>query len=182
MTALLWIGLTLLAAVVSAEFAGWSSWFASWVLRRAAAALPPASQERYRAEWAAELANVPDGPITRAVWVFSIWRHRRNLARTLTDDAGPPQWLGALSSLRPTRAAFPDNSADYDWMERAACASLDPELFFPEVGDDFVADAQRVCQSCPVRMECLVSAVVNKERYGIWGGFTTAQRDRLTAP
>lgn len=43
------------------------------------------------------------------------------------------------------------------------------EWFFPDVGDD-AALARRICAGCPVREECLRSALANHEEFGIWGG------------
>ena len=50
------------------------------------------------------------------------------------------------------------------WRERAACRSVDPELFFPaaEAGPVYaaqVAAAKRVCAGCPVRAACLAEAL-----------------------
>jgi WhiB family redox-sensing transcriptional regulator len=33
-----------------------------------------------------------------------------------------------------------------------------------------------VCESCPVRAECLDHAVSAGERYGVWGGLTSDER------
>lgn len=40
------------------------------------------------------------------------------------------------------------------WQTDALCAQTDPEAFFPEKGGS-TRDAKRVCESCPVREECL---------------------------
>jgi WhiB family redox-sensing transcriptional regulator len=67
------------------------------------------------------------------------------------------------------------------WMDDAACAGLDPGLFFPELGEegDSVVQAKAVCETCPVQAECLEFSVVNFEKHGIWGGLTEKQRRRL---
>jgi WhiB family redox-sensing transcriptional regulator len=36
--------------------------------------------------------------------------------------------------------------------------------------------AKAVCESCPVRAECLNHAVRAGERYGVWGGLTSDER------
>lgn len=56
-----------------------------------------------------------------------------------------------------------------EWREAANCASTDPELFFPSVGEPAV-EAKKICRACDVRLECLTSAMLNGERIGIWGG------------
>lgn len=66
------------------------------------------------------------------------------------------------------------------WQNGAACAGVDPALFFP---DDGVSsqDAMQVCRTCCVRQECLQSAISNDEPFGIWGGLTMSQRRGLPA-
>lgn len=39
--------------------------------------------------------------------------------------------------------------------------------------------AQAICMQCPVREMCLEYAMTNGETWGVWGGFTRAQRARL---
>lgn len=49
------------------------------------------------------------------------------------------------------------------------CRSNDPELFFAESPAD-VEYAKSLCQSCPVRDECLAGALDRREPWGVWGG------------
>lgn len=42
-------------------------------------------------------------------------------------------------------------------------------------------NARDVCRFCPARTDCLVDALKENERFGIWGGFTTPERDRIIA-
>ena len=65
-----------------------------------------------------------------------------------------------------------------DWMTRAACRGMDPEIFFPERGEGNTA-AKAVCDRCPVRLECLALAVSSAEAYGVWGGLSVQARERL---
>ena len=66
------------------------------------------------------------------------------------------------------------------WMDRALCAEVDPDLFFPGKGDWAQAfRAKVVCRRCDVREKCLAYAVENQEMHGIWGGTTAEQRKRL---
>ena len=64
-----------------------------------------------------------------------------------------------------------------------ACANTDTEAFFPEkaggpTGD--VKQAKRICLTCPVLDECLDYALhAQPHVYGIWGGTTEGQRNRL---
>ena len=65
------------------------------------------------------------------------------------------------------------------WQRRAACRSLPPELFFPNVNapgcEEDVERALAVCQGCEVRPACLEFAIVTNQ-VGIWGGHTEEQR------
>lgn len=62
-----------------------------------------------------------------------------------------------------------------DWHEMANCRGLDPEMFFPERGES-TGEAKAVCCECPVQGECLDHALVNTEKFGIWGGLSERQR------
>jgi hypothetical protein len=42
-----------------------------------------------------------------------------------------------------------------------------------------VGAARSFCMDCPVMKDCLVSALQNDERFGIWGGFTAEERKRM---
>lgn len=60
--------------------------------------------------------------------------------------------------------------ADMDVDEQQLpCRSNDPELFFAESPAD-VELAKSLCRGCPVRMECLASALERREPWGVWGG------------
>jgi WhiB family redox-sensing transcriptional regulator len=67
---------------------------------------------------------------------------------------------------------------DRRWQERANCLGVDPDLFFPERGAS-TREAKSVCGSCEVREECLEYALVNGEKFGIWGGLSERERRRL---
>jgi Transcription factor WhiB len=61
----------------------------------------------------------------------------------------------------------------------AACHGADPELFFPEPGKPD-HQAKAICAVCPVRAECLATALANGERYGVWGGVNLETREHCT--
>lgn len=42
-------------------------------------------------------------------------------------------------------------------------------LFFSEDATDLAA-AQRICDVCPVRIDCLAGALERREEWGVWGG------------
>lgn len=64
-----------------------------------------------------------------------------------------------------------------EWMGRAMCLDVDPELFYPDKGQPGkAAVAKRICGMCPVIDECLAHAVAKREQHGIWGGLTPKER------
>jgi len=72
-----------------------------------------------------------------------------------------------------------------DWREAAACRDMDTDLFFPETlpsmksaQGGYGEQVQRVCQSCPVRSECLEWAL-EFEHHGWWGGTSPEQRRQI---
>ena len=69
-------------------------------------------------------------------------------------------------------------AAEQEWQEQALCAQTDPEAFFPEKAGS-TREAKRICQACAVRDECLEYALLNDERFGIWGGLSERERRRL---
>jgi WhiB family redox-sensing transcriptional regulator len=69
---------------------------------------------------------------------------------------------------------------DDGWRDDAACASVDPDLFFPvgvtgpAVGQ--IAAAKAVCEGCRCRPECLEFAITTNQEYGVWGGTSEEER------
>jgi WhiB family redox-sensing transcriptional regulator len=63
------------------------------------------------------------------------------------------------------------------WRFQAACATTDPDLFYPERGDWVASEeAKKICLRCPVLVDCKIHALKNGERYGIWGGMSERER------
>lgn len=60
-----------------------------------------------------------------------------------------------------------------DWHEDAECAKPIHKdkipLFFSNKNNDIYA-AKTLCFSCPVRTNCIKSALEDKQIYGVWGG------------
>lgn len=65
-----------------------------------------------------------------------------------------------------------------DWQAYGNCNGVDPNLMFPERGAS-AREAKAVCNGCVVRAECLEFALVNGEKYGIWGGKSERERRRM---
>lgn len=91
----------------------------------------------------------------------------------LIPDARP--YLSLVPDLAPEPVQL---EKDENWQERALCAQTDPEAFFPEKGGS-TREAKRICQGCEVRDACLITALENDERFGIWGGLSERERRRL---
>ena len=69
-------------------------------------------------------------------------------------------------------------SEERSWKDHANCLGVDPDLFFPERGAS-TREAKEVCRGCVVREECLEYALVNAEKFGIWGGLSERERRRI---
>ena len=65
-----------------------------------------------------------------------------------------------------------------DWWSKALCLGANNDMFFPERGAS-TKEAKEVCRNCPVREECLEYALINAEKFGIWGGLSERERRRL---
>lgn len=64
------------------------------------------------------------------------------------------------------------------WMIDAECLpgrSENPDLWFPVKGGT-PNRAKSVCAGCTVRRPCLIFALLNDDRYGVWGGLSPRQR------
>lgn len=64
----------------------------------------------------------------------------------------------------------------------AACAGHDGEVFF--AGEDLLGArltlaAKAVCSDCVVVKACLAWALENNEMFGVWGGLTRPERERV---
>lgn len=67
---------------------------------------------------------------------------------------------------------------DQDWVSLGACKHEDSALFFPGRGGE-CDKARAICETCPVRAECLDYALKNCIQHGIWGGKSERERRKL---
>lgn len=75
------------------------------------------------------------------------------------------------------------NLPEDEWLGRAACRDLELDridLFFIEAGRSLSRKAQALCESCPVRAECLEHAYDNEIASGYFGGMSPSQRRSLS--
>lgn len=62
-----------------------------------------------------------------------------------------------------------------NWQLKGSCRGLDPNFFHPSKGES--SDTPKMmCKNCPVKESCLSFAIVNFEKFGVWGG--TSERER----
>ncbi|MEV0994610.1 WhiB family transcriptional regulator [Nonomuraea sp. NPDC050202] len=71
---------------------------------------------------------------------------------------------------------------DWKWQEEAACSGENLVLFFgsdnerqPEKGIR-ERKAKEICAQCPVRSACLLYAISEPVKYGLWGGMNEDER------
>ena len=67
---------------------------------------------------------------------------------------------------------------DPDWHQSALCAQIDQDDCYPETGASPAAAKERCNTLCPVKDDCLRDALLNDERWGVWGGLTAKERDK----
>lgn len=60
-----------------------------------------------------------------------------------------------------------------------------PDLFFPD-GSDLsggplgdIRQAQKLCKSCPIMLQCATYGIEAEEAHGVWGGLTAYDRKRI---
>lgn len=88
--------------------------------------------------------------------------------------------MSAPTTRSVVREVLAGHGRPQDFRHRAACRSVDPEIFFPaaEAGEEFarqVGIAKAVCAGCPVRAQCL-SWALEHQPDGIAGGLTEQER------
>jgi WhiB family redox-sensing transcriptional regulator len=72
----------------------------------------------------------------------------------------------------------PNPTGSIDWMDNVSCKGVDTKVFFPSEAAGVEA-AQLVCAQCIVRIECLEYALSNRIDYGVWGGTSKRERNRI---
>ena len=70
------------------------------------------------------------------------------------------------------------------WQRQAACRGLEAAIFYPPDGDsagdeEAAFEAKAVCAACAVSGDCLEYAIAVREKEGVWGGQTAAERVRI---
>lgn len=81
---------------------------------------------------------------------------------------------------------LPGPNADiWDWQLEGSCRGMDSGSFFHPDGERGPARARRearakaVCRACPVLELCREHALAVHEPYGVWGGLSENERERI---
>ncbi len=75
--------------------------------------------------------------------------------------------------------------ATWNWQDHGACGDVETALFFHPQNERGLSRVRRdraaksVCARCSVRVECADYAIRAREPYGVWGGLTEEDRERI---
>ena len=160
-----------------------------------------------------QLATLRAGPATAAERITQLWQtnqhdptgrslrssqlawrlgvsdsYVRHLTWQLRRQTGQPPLADRLAATNrqlasPSPPARPGEQ-ERDWRLEAACAEVDPELFFPDPGQAPQAPAAKaICAGCAVRGPCLAAALhgpqAHQDHAGIFAGTTASDRVAL---
>jgi WhiB family redox-sensing transcriptional regulator len=152
---------------------------------------PSTAAERITQLWHAQQQDPAARPLSssRLAWRLGVSdSYVRHLTWQLRTRHGQPPLADRLAATHQRLASPPPPveraNGERDWRLDAACAQLDPELFFPEPGQvPQAAMAKQVCAGCAVRGPCLEQALhgpqARDDHTGIFAGTTARDRMRL---
>jgi WhiB family redox-sensing transcriptional regulator len=101
----------------------------------------------------------------------------RSVSRVKARDPLALEIVSLLEVTAPDDGELAEDG-QLHWKDQGLCRQTDPEVFFPEKGRS-TKEAKAVCRRCPVREDCLETALAADERFGIWGGLSERERRRL---
>lgn len=87
-----------------------------------------------------------------------------------------------MAEIRPLPVP---REGDWDWQVHAACRGGDTETFYHPENERGPRRARRertakaICAGCTVTQQCLRWALDAREPYGVWGGLSVEERNRL---
>jgi WhiB family redox-sensing transcriptional regulator len=107
---------------------------------------------------------VPRGPaIRRSTTGTTTEEEREVFTATVGLDGGvPPDLRGGSELAHLLDSAEPDVAV-------LPCRTHDPDLWFADTPAE-LERAKQLCTGCPVKAECLASALSRAEPWGVWGG------------
>jgi WhiB family transcriptional regulator, redox-sensing transcriptional regulator len=150
---------------------------------------PSTAGERITQLWHAQQQDPATRPrsSSQLAWRLGVSdSYVRHLTWQLRTRSGQPPLADRLAATHQQLASPPPPveraDGERDWRLDAACAQVDPELFFPEPGQiPQAAAAKQVCAGCAVRGPCLEAALhgpqAHDDHTGIFAG--TTARDRV---
>lgn len=106
--------------------------------------------------------------------------HRRHDGQHLCNACAARQ---RRANQAAAQTAHLNNPAP-DWAASAACAGTDPEIWYGDTGA-YPDVLNRICGSCPVRIECLTAALIEEagasthNRFGYRAGTSPSERWQL---
>ncbi len=84
---------------------------------------------------------------------------------------------GAVRERGLVRTEIRETEESREWATQGRCVGRDPDELFVTGAAQRVA--AKVCNGCPVRLQCLSDALDNRVEFGVWGGLTERQRRML---
>jgi WhiB family redox-sensing transcriptional regulator len=152
---------------------------------------PSTAAERITQLWHAQQQDPAARPLrsSRLAWRLGVSdSYVRHVTWQLRTRSGQAPLAERLAATRQQLATPPPPvehaGEERDWRLDAACAEVDPELFFPDPGQvPQVAAAKAICAGCGVRGPCLEAALhgpqARDDHTGIFAGTTASDRVRL---
>jgi WhiB family redox-sensing transcriptional regulator len=151
---------------------------------------PSTAGERITQLWHAQQQEPATRPLrsSQLAWRLGVSdSYVRHVTWQLRTRHGQPPLGDRLAATHQQLASPPPvtpSDGQRDWRLEAACAKVDPELFFPEPGQvPQAAVAKQVCAGCGVRGPCLEAALhgppARDDHSGIFAGTTARDRVRL---
>ena len=68
----------------------------------------------------------------------------------------------------------------HPWMDKAKCAEVGGDAWFPDIGGDGGKAQIEICNTCPAKRQCLEFGMnAANLGYGIYGGKTPRQRKAI---
>lgn len=66
-----------------------------------------------------------------------------------------------------------------DWQHYALCAQVGSDHWFPHKNEKINSAVLDSCQRCPVRRDCLISALLHHDYHGVWAGLVPSEMQNL---
>jgi hypothetical protein len=108
----------------------------------------------------------------------------------LTSSYSLDDWLAKTNQVTPEEdserwVSYSIDDLYPDWQLRAHCRGVGVSYYFgdddeqPTMSIKQVRRAAKLCEVCPVYIECLTWALTEREEYGVWAGTSGRVRRRI---